>query len=124
MMTPRSLVDRLGLGDPLSGKPQHVEGADQVDLDDLLEPVEGERAVLAQRLDRIADARAVDVDAQRTHLLGGVQRRGDRVGIGDVGLDELGAVAEFGHCVPTPEVDDDHRCAPVQQALGGRQAEA
>ena len=116
-------VDRFVLGDALGGQPQHVEGADQVDLDDLLESVERERAVLAQRLGRIADARAVDVDAQRAHLLGGVERRADGLGICHVGLDELGAVAELLDGFGTPEVDDDHRCAPVEQPLGGRQAE-
>ena len=123
-MTPRSLADRFGLGDPLGGQPQHVEGADQVDLDDLLEAVERERAVLAQRLDRVADARAVDVDAQRAQRLGDVEGLGDGVGVGDVGLDELGAIAEFGDRVVALEVDDHHRCARVEQALGGGQAEA
>ena len=78
MMTPRSSSDRLGLGDPLGGQPQHVEGADQVDLDDLPEAVQRERAVLAQRLDGVADAGAVDVDAQRAQRLGDVERLADR----------------------------------------------
>ena len=125
MMTPRSPFDRFGLGDALGGQPQHVEGADQVDLDDLREDVQRERAVLAERLDRVADAGAVDVDAQRAHLLGGIERRA-LTGSGSVTLasTNLARVAELGRRVLTLEVDDDDRRAPVQQSLRGRQAEA
>src|SRR6185312_5086618 len=69
------------------------------------------------------DARAVDVDAQRADRLGGVQGLAHRIGIGHVGLDELGAIAEFFDRVLTPEVDDDHRRAPVQQPLRRGQTE-
>ena len=119
------LAERLGLGDPLGGQPQHVERADQVDLDDLLERVERERAVLAQRLDRVADARAVDVDAQRAERLGDVERLADRGLVGDVGGGELRAVAELAEPSSSPlRSMTDHAGAGVEQALGGRQAQA
>ena len=56
----------------------------------------GNGPVLAQRLGGIADAGAVDVDAQRTHRLGDIERLADRGLVGDVGLDELGPVTELG----------------------------
>src|SRR5206468_10719297 len=84
---------------------------------------EREWTVLGQRLGRVPDTGAVDVDAQRTDLFGGVQCCGHRVGIGHVRLHELSAVAEFFYRVLTPEVDDYHRRAAVEQPLGGRQAE-
>ena len=43
--------------------------------------------------------------------------------VGDVGLDELGAIAEFGDGLLAPEVDHDHLRARVEQSLRGRQAE-
>ena len=116
-------VDGLGLGHAFGGQPDHVERADQVDLDDLGEAVEGERTVLAQRLDGVADAGAVDVDTQRAHLLGGVERRADLLGVGDVGFDELGARTQLLDRVLALEVDHDDGCAAIQQALGGRQPE-
>ncbi len=89
-----------------------------------VEPVQRERPVLAERLDRVADAGAVDVDAQRAHLLGDIERRPTPARVGDVGLDELGAITELLDDVLTLEVDHHDRCAPVEQALGGRQAQA
>ena len=124
MMTPRSSPTRFGLGDALGGQPQHVEGADQVDPDHLLEPVQRERAVLGQRLDGVADAGAVDVDAQRAQRLGHVERAADASLIGDIGLDEAGAIAQLANGVFAPEVDHHHLRARVQQPLGGGQAQA
>ena len=117
-------VDRLGLGDALGRQPDDVERADQVDLDDLAEPGQRERTVLAQGLDGVADAGAVDVDADRPHRLGGVQGGGDACFIGDVGGDELGSRSEFGDDVLTLEVDHDDTGPGVEQALGGGQAQA
>ena len=123
-MTPRSAsgLDRLGLGDALGGQPDHVERADQVDLDDSSEVVERERAVLAQRLDRVADAGAVDDDPHRAQRFGGVERRDDRSLISDVGLGEGRPLAEFGDRLLAPDVQNNHLRTGVQQALGGGQA--
>ena len=123
MMTPRSSPMRLVLGDALSRQPQHVERADQVDLDDLLEGVQREGPVLAQRLGRIADTGAVDVDAQRAHRLGDVERLAHRGLVGDVGLDELGPITELGDGLFTSQVDHDDGRPRVEQSLRGRQAQ-
>ena len=123
MMTPRSSPSGSLLGDALRRQPQHVERADQVDLDDLLEGVQRERAVLAQRLGGITDTGAVDVDPQRAHRFGDIERLADRGLVGDVGLDELGPITERGDGLFTPQVDHDDGCAPVEQPLRGRQAE-
>ena len=48
----------------------------------------------------------------------------DRLLVGDVGGDELGALAELGDGLLALEVDDDDAGAGVQQPLGGRQAQA
>jgi len=51
--------------DALGRQPDHVERADQVDLDDLAEQLERVRPVLADDLGRGADARAIDHDPER-----------------------------------------------------------
>ncbi len=124
MMTPRSSPIWFGLGDPLGAQPQHVEGADQVDLDHLAERVQREDAVLAQHPDRVAGAGAVDHDAQRPQRLGDVEGRGHRLLVGDVGRRETRMLAELADDVLTLEVEHDHLRARVEQALGGGQAQA
>ena len=87
------------------------------------ERVQRERAVLAQRLDRVAGACAVHLDAERAELFGGVQRGGHRGFVGDVGLGEHGAVTEFVDGLLTPEVENDHLRARVEQAFRGGQSQ-
>src|SRR6185437_482995 len=72
------------------GEPQHVEGADQVDADDLFIILERHRAVAADDALGRTDAGAIDQDARgAVHGAGGVDRRlralraGDIAGHGD-----------------------------------------
>ncbi len=65
MMTPRSPSIGSVFGDALGRQAEDVERAYQVDVDDALELREREGALLADRLDGVADAGAVDRDAQR-----------------------------------------------------------
>ena len=82
---PALLVDRLGRGDPLGRQPDHVERADEVDVDDLDERVERERrAVAAEQPAGGADAGAVDHHPQRAELAGRVERRAHRGLVGHV----------------------------------------
>src|SRR6478735_1037893 len=99
------LADRFVLGDPLGREPQHVERADEVDLDGLGEPVQRERSVLAQGLGCAADACAVDVDPQRAQRLGEVERLAHGGLVGDVGGGELHALAELAQFIALAEVD-------------------
>ncbi len=105
-------------------EPDHVERADQVDLDDLAERIERERAVLAQRLDRVAGARAVDAMRTGPSDLGDVERGGHGGLVGDVGLGEGRPVTELVDGLFAPDVEHDHLRARVEQSLGGRQAQA
>src|SRR5215469_3194905 len=111
-------IGRLGLGDRCRADAHEVECADQIDVDDLAEgrPVV-RRAVPAHGSLCPADARAVDDEAQRRasgrrHLDG----RSDRLGITNVGPDELTAdlvgkrFAEW-----LVEVSDDYRGAGRSQ---------
>src|SRR5262249_45349963 len=120
------LTHQLGVGDPFGGKPQHVEGADQVDVDDADEVLEWVYAVLAQHPDRVAGARAVHDDAQRAKGIGAIQRGGHAVGVGDVGGGEADAVAELlgdDLTLGRRQVENDHLRAVVQQRLGSGQPE-
>ena len=76
-------------------KPQHVEGADQVDLDHPVEIGKRHRAVAADHALGDADAGAVDQHARRAMRLGGRGDRGFRRGrIGDVA--DHGDAADLG----------------------------
>ena len=74
------------------GDADHVEGADQVDSDDLLVQLEVVRrlvgAVASDGAGSGADAGRVDQDAQLTELGGALDRRGDLRGVGDVDVGE------------------------------------
>ncbi len=116
-MTPRSpFVVGLVRVHARRREPQHVEGADQVDLDDLAERLEVvRRAVSVDRAFGPTDARAVDARAQRRDLGRGGDRRGDLGLVGDIGLGEravqlLGDDLALGHVAV-----DDHDVG----ALGG-----
>ena len=123
MMTPRSLADEVGLGDPLRAQPQHVEGADQVDVDDLAEGRQREDTVFAQHPDGVAGAGAVDDDAQRTQRLGEVEGGGDAVFVADVGRREPRALTELADHVLAFEVEHHHLRTGVEQPTGGRQSQ-
>ena len=117
---------RLQLRHRRCRKPQHVEGADQVDLDNPLEIGKRVRRVAADHALGNTDAGAIDQHARRAVRLGGLRdgslRRG---GIGDVAGDghalELGrdALGELG-------VEVEHRDlrALRRQLSRGRGAEA
>ena len=107
----------------LRADPRHVEGSDQVDLNNFLEGVERKRAILGQRLDRVSDTGTVDVDPQRTECFCDIKRLADGGFVGDVGLDELGPITEICHRLIPPEVDHHHLRARVEQSLRSRQAE-
>ena len=120
-------LDRVGLRDALGRQAEHVERADEIDVDDPLELREREGALLADRLDGVADAGAVHRDPQRAERLGDVERLGDGGLVGDVGADEADAVAEFlgdGLTVRGRQVDDDDLGPVVQQGLDGGETEA
>jgi len=108
-MTPPLLPVRLLAQDPFGGQPDHVERADQVDVDDLLERLQRERPVLGHGLDRVADAGTVHRDPQRAQRLRRVQRRGDVLLAGDVGSGEHHPLPQLrGHrlTVRRRQVDD------------------
>ena len=120
-MTPRSPPasgsSSLGAG---GDQADHVEGADQIDLDHLAEHVERVRSVLADRLQRDRDAGAVDQDARR--------RRARFADLGDRRFGILGArhvaferdAAELGRDLfgtRQPDVEDRDPGAP-----GGKRA--
>ncbi|MCO5556213.1 hypothetical protein L7F22_009759 [Adiantum nelumboides] len=120
-------VDRLGLRDPLRGEADHVERADQVDVDDLGEVGQRERAVLADGLDAVADAGAVHRDADRTELFGGVEGGGHLLLVRDVGRGEADVLAQLvgdGLTGRGRQVDDDDLAAGLDELLGGGQAQA
>ena len=126
-ITPRSpfvvgLVARHARG----REPQHVEGADEVDLDDLAEPVEVVRvAVAVERPLGPADARAVDARAQRRQLDRGRDRGPNRLLVGDVGRAEHAAdVGGDGLALGGVAVDDDDLRALRREAAGGGLAHA
>src|SRR5207237_721376 len=80
-------ADRRRGGKPFGKQPQHVEGADQVDVDDADEFRQRIDAVLADGALRTADAGAVHQYAG--DAVGGFgfgNRRLDRVLVGDVGV--------------------------------------
>jgi hypothetical protein len=117
------LADQFGLGDPLRAQPQHVEGADQVDVHHLAERVQRENAVLTQHPDGVTGAGAVDHDAQRAKRFGDIQGRGHRRLVGDVGRRETRTIAEFADHLLAFEVEHNHLRAGIEQALGGGQAQ-
>ena len=120
-------VDRLVGGHPRRGLAEHVEGADQVDPDDLL--VEREVAgvaLLVHHPHGAAAPRAVHEGAQRGELVGGRDGRRDRLGVGDVRGDEAGLAAELGGHLGAGrrgQVDEDRRHALLDEAAGGGQGE-
>jgi hypothetical protein len=122
MMTPRS-SPRGSVLAIRSADRQHVERADQVDLDDLLELAQRECPVLAECLDGVADACAVDVDPDRSEGLRDVERLADRLLIGDVGRDEPRAIAEFGYRLLAFQVDDHHAGSCVEQSPSGGESQ-
>src|SRR6185436_13593846 len=88
-------ADRRRSGQPLGEQAQHVERADQVDVDDADELRQRIDAVLADGALRSADAGAVHQDARDT--VRGFRfgdRRLDRVFVGDVGVE--GNALHFG----------------------------
>ena len=81
----------------VAGQPQHVEGADQVDLDHVVEDLQVVRPLLAGGPLGPADPRAADRDPQAALGLGGGVDRGlDRLGLHHVRLDEPSPLAELG----------------------------
>ncbi len=105
-----------------------VEGADEVDRNDLLEGVEIggrlERAVLADRALRPADAGGVDEHTERAHRLRHLDGIDDVVGAGDVDLAERAAdlVGEFVALVLL-QVGDDDLGPTGRQHAGGRRSD-
>ena len=103
----------------------HVEGADQVDLDDLAERAEvvrrGELAVAADGALRPADAGGVDARAQRSDLRGGLDGGGDLLGVGhvDPGEDALDLVGEGLALLGVDVGDHDDRAAGGEGAGDG-----
>ncbi len=88
----------LGLvgGHPGGGEPQHVEGADQVDVDDLaVEVVVAGAAVLVDQPHGAAAPGAVHERAQRRLRGGDVERRVDALRVADVGGRERRELAEL-----------------------------
>ena len=63
------IVERRGAAHGGGGQPEHVEAADQVDADDLLEIGERHRSFAADDARAGRDARAVDQDAWRTEVV-------------------------------------------------------
>ena len=79
-----------------------------------------ERAVAPDGAAGPADAGGADQRAQRAVLLGGVDRRGDLVGVGDVGADVAAADARRDRLTALVlQVDDDDG-----GAAGGQRADA
>ena len=79
--------DRGGRRQPLGEQPQHVEGADQIDVDDAHEFCQRIDAVLADDALRAADAGAVHQHAgDAMRAFGFRQRRLDLLLVGDVGM--------------------------------------
>jgi hypothetical protein len=94
---PLALVVGLVVGHLRGREAQRVERPDQVDPDDDLEGLRLMRAALGDRALGPADARAVDRDPQAVAVLGRRRdRRLDLVGLGHVGRDEAGGVAQLG----------------------------
>ena len=80
-------ADRRRGREPLGEQPQHVEGADQIDVDDADELRQRIDAVLADDALRAADAGAVHQHARDAVRGFGLGDRGlDRVLVGDVGV--------------------------------------
>ena len=124
-MTPRSLQPiGFGLGDPLGGQPQHVEGADQVDVHDLRNASSGKTPSLpSTRMAlpvpaQLTTMRSVPIDSAVSSALATAGL------VGDVGLREARAIAEFANRVFAPEVQHHHLRPGVEQPLGGGQAQA
>jgi hypothetical protein len=117
---PALLPDRVVRQHPLGREPQHVECADQVDLDDAREVGQRERAGLPDGARRVAGAGAVDRHAERAEAVGDVQR-GGHVGLAaHVGGREAHRVAELrGPLLPrgARQVQDHHLRARCDQRL-------
>ncbi len=110
------------------GEAQHVEGADQVDLDDVREELEVVRPVLRRGALRPADARAADRDPQAAAGLGGgVDGGRDLLGLGHVTSTKRARVAELGDerlALLRVQVGDHHRRAARVQRADRRRAQA
>ena len=81
-------VERLVVDHGLGGQPQHVEGADQVDLDHRAEGLQRQQPALADHPARRGHPGAVDRDPQRPEAGRRVDRRPDLLLVADVGGDE------------------------------------
>src|SRR5438067_1121214 len=106
----------------------HVEGADQVHLDHLGKDGERHRPVLADRLHRGSDPRAVDRPVQRPEALDRARHSGGHLPFArDVGRREQRAFAELAPHVlarrPRP-VEDHPLAAGLDQGPYGREPEA
>ena len=107
------------------GQPQDVEGADQVDLDHVVEELQVVGPLPSRRALCPADSRAADRDPQPAL---GARRRLDRrlyrLRLDHVCLDEAGALAELGGellaLLRVQVAEDDARPGAVQRAGGGR----
>src|SRR5215213_5354 len=110
---------RLGLGDRLGGKPDHVERADEVHVHDSTEAVEVVRPVTAEHELGPADPGAADCAVETAERVdGGRHGAPDAVLVADVGLDEPA------RALALTQVGDDDVSAGAGELLGRRGAEA
>lgn len=68
----------------MSGKPDDIECANEIDLDDLLEIIQREGPVLTHGLDRVANSRTVDDDPQLAIAVGELNGLGNGILVSDV----------------------------------------
>ena len=122
---PPLLVHRVERGHRRGRHPDHIERADEVDLDDLAERRQRHRrAVLADHPGGRPDAGAADHHPQRPEPGRQVHRGRDGVRIGDVRRRELAAEPAGDRlAVGAGQVEHHHPRAEVGQPLGGRPPE-
>eukprot|EP01022_Parablepharisma_sp_SALTPOND_P035227 TRINITY_DN945_c0_g1_i1.p1 TRINITY_DN945_c0_g1~~TRINITY_DN945_c0_g1_i1.p1 ORF type:complete len:1221 (+),score=475.85 TRINITY_DN945_c0_g1_i1:429-4091(+) len=112
----------FGVGHAGGHQADHVEGADQVDVDDAAEVVQRDgAAILAHHAAGAADAGAVDQDARHAiGCLGGLQGRFHGGGVGDVAAGGV-AFQFIGQCLGGIHVDvqdGNTGAGPYQLAYG------
>ena len=124
--SPRVVLEGFGLGHGPGRDADHVEGADEVDRDDLLEHTEV--VWIAFPVDgalRPADTGAVGHQTKRPVGGRGFDGRLHRLGVGDIGVHVRGPeVGGHGLALLVLEIGDGDRRAERGQVAGGRLAES
>lgn len=109
----------------MSGKPDDIECANEIDLDDLLEIIQREGPVLTHGLDRVANSRTVDDDPQLAIAVGELNGLGNGILVSDVCCGKFHGSANCIERVPVGgrAVEGNHSCAGLDQRCHGCQSE-